>query len=640
MKIIKHRVFLCIATVVLLFFSPVFGDDFTGEVWPSDALTKVLRQALPPGDSAGVLEVSGARGETVSGQAIFRCSQDVADVTASVSVLKHRSSEKFIATDAVQLQWVRYIDIDRNSSGVPEDELVVKAPNSIPDPFWEEINITVKSNEAQPVWLEIDIPYDAVAGDYQGELVVNAGGELFRLPIKMHVWDFEMPKEKHLSIINWVSFPGVTFNKRIKKDTEEYWQFLERLVKFLVKHRQTDLQTNLSMIRKKKIDETETVWDSSLLEKYADVVFGAGLEQIHLHTVAGKTAYILDPNSRIIDYKDNYRRLVALEKLMQRRNWQGRFLIAISDEPFIHHEETFIEVSKRVHEASPSVRIIEACETEYLGELDVYVPKLNHLNLWYRQFDKLREEGKELWFYTCCHPQGRYPNRFLDQSLLKMRVLHWINYLYDIKGYLHWGLNMFYGDDPYTQEAISQGLPLGDRAICYPGKDGWLGSIRYSTQKNGIQDFEYLWVLENELKKIKEKVGAEAFWLEPRQRSLELCKRVIWSFYDYTRDDNLLWRTRKAIAEEIEAMKVEPFLIVQTSPEEGTTIPFGPRHVNVRGLVTPGSKVTVNGKNIVNVRPSGYFLYAYLDDKQPTITITAEFNGKKRTVQRTFKFVD
>ena len=238
------------------------------------------------------------------------------------------------------------------------------------------------------------------------------------------------------------------------------------------------------------------------------------------------------------------RQLETLQQMMQRRNWQHRFLVAITDEPFIHHEESFAAAVDLVHQAAPSVRVVEAVETEYLGKLDIYVPKLSHLNLWYPQFERLRrEQGSELWFYTCCHPTGRYPNRFLDQTLLQTRVLHWINYLYALQGYLHWGLNWYGTDDPYSQEGVSKDLPLGDRAIIYPGEHGLIGSLRFSTQRDGLQDYEYLWTLEDRLRTIKEQVGQDAFWLDPRQRSLEFCRRVIWSFHDYTRDPHVLLET-------------------------------------------------------------------------------------------------
>ena len=187
-------------------------------------------------------------------------------------------------------------------------------------------------------------------------------------------------------------------------------------------------------------------------------------------------------------------------------------------------------------------------------------------------------------------------------------------------------------------------FPLFARAqdpIVYPGKEGLLGSLRFSAMRDGLQDFEYLWVLENKLSVIKSKFSREAVWLDPRQRSLELCKRVVWSFHDYTRDPNVILNTREAIAREIEGLQIKPLLVVQTSPPEGTVVPAGPRNISVRGLVPPGAKVTLNGKPVKNVRSSGYFLYAYfMPDNKPTISITVEHNGRKHSIERTFKLTD
>jgi len=498
----------------------------------------------------------------------------------------------------------------------------------------------VEANKAQPIWIEVHVPANAAGGEYAGRLVVTAGAESFDMPIELHVWDFEVPSERHLSVINWWRFPGVGFED-VKPYSDEYWDLLRRFCAFLVGHRQTDIQTSLGLIRESGGDQQAYSYDTSRLERYSEVAFEAGICQIHLHSVGKRTVRITDPASRIEPVESSLRRLGAWEKIIRSRNWRNRFLVSISDEPFIHHEESYAAMVDRVHDLAPSVRCIEAVEAEYLGKLDVYVPKLSHLNLWYPRFEQVQREGAELWFYTCCHPVGRYPNRFLDQSLLKVRVLHWINYLYDMDGYLHWGLNHFAGADPYTQEAISQGLPLGDRAIVYPGENGLLGSLRFSTMRDGLQDYEYLWVLENELSKIKRKLGKEASWLDPRQRPLELCQRVVWSFYEYTRDPQTMLETRRVIAREIEGLSTEPLLIVQTSPPEGTVVPAGPRNIGVRGLVRPGAKVAINGRPVKNVRPSGYFLQAYfMPDNNPTITITVEHNGKKRIVERTFKLVD
>lgn len=633
------RSFLFMAAILAL-LNRATGETLDGALWPSDALTKVLRSDSPELGTQRAIHVAAARAEIASAQAVFRPHTSYSAVSAGISDLRHIAGDAVIPASAVRLQWVRYIDINRNTAGIPEDELQAKAPASIPDAFWEGPQIAVQVDQAQPLWIEIHVPAVAKAGGYRGTLTVTSSGASAEIPLELHVWDFDVPTDRHLSVINWWRFPGPGF-ENVEPYGQEYWDLLRRFCLFLVEHRQTDIQTSIGLIQETGSIQQGYSYDTSRLERYAEVAFQAGIRQIHLHSVGTRTAEITAPESRIEPVESNLRRLAAWEEVVLRRNWQGCFLISISDEPFIHHEESYAAVVDQVHEVAPHIRCIEAVEAEYLGALDVYVPKLSHLNLWYPRFDRVRQEGAELWFYTCCHPVGRYPNRFLDQSLLKVRVLHWINYLYDLGGYLHWGLNHFAAGDPYTQEALSEGLPLGDRAIAYPGTNGLLGSLRFSAMRDGLQDYEYLWVLENELSRIKQKVGEEAFWLDPRQRSLELCRRVVWSFYDYTRNPEVMLDTRQAIAREIEQLASEPLLVVQTSPPEGTVVPAGPRNIGVRGLVPPGAKVTLNGRPVTNVRPSGYFFQAhFMSADNPTITIRVEHDGKERTTERVFMLTD
>ncbi|MHC4445930.1 MAG: glycoside hydrolase domain-containing protein [Planctomycetota bacterium] len=606
-----------------------------GVLWPSDGLSKVLRTAKPSAD-AGVLEFCGARGEIVSTQAVFRIGKDVTEAEVDISDLRHVVKEAFITSKSIRLQWVRYIDLSENTKHIPADELVAKAPTSIPDTFWEDTVIKMAAGQAQPIWIEVEIPRSVPAGDYGGVLSVSCGSRKVVLPVKLHVWDFEVPEERHLSVVNWWQFPGRGFAERVKAYSPEYWRLLGEFCKFLVKYRQTDINTSIGLIQEKGDGH-----DTSLLERYADIAFEAGIRQIHLHSVGRRSGQRMNPGSFIKANEAKMRRLAALEKVIQKGKFKGKFVVSISDEPVIYHEESYAQVVDEVHKVAPSIRCVEAVETEYMGKLDIWVPKLIHLNLWYPRFDAARRGGAELWFYTCCDPKGRYPNRFLDQSLLKVRVLHWINYLYDMDGYLHWGLNQFAGGDPYSEKAIGGRWPAGDRAIVYPGKEGLVGSLRFSAQRDGLEDYEYLWVLENELRKIKDGLGDEAFWFDPRQRPLELCRRVVRSCYDYTRDRQVMLDTRRAIAEENEALQRGPLLVVQTSPPEGTAVPAEPRIINIRGLVPPGANVSVNGQPVKSVRPSGYFLLTrFLHDGHPTVTVEVEHKGKKRTATRTFNLVD
>jgi hypothetical protein len=305
--------------------------------------------------------------------------------------------------------------------------------------------------------------------------------------------------------------------------------------------------------------------------------------------------------------------LGVLREHLRERGWLDRAMIHIHDEPFIHHEASYRETARLVAEAAPGIRRIDAIETEdFFGSLEIWVPKLSHLANWYEtSFRRAHESGAELWFYTCCHPTGRYPNRFLDYPLVKGRILDWIAYLYDLDGFLHWGLNYFGAPDAYSEEALAaQGLPPGDCAVLYPAADGYLGSLRWSAMRDGLEDFEYLRILEGRLRALKASYGESARRLDPRQRPVELCRRVAWSFRDYTRDPAVLLSTRRMIAEEILAVEEGPLRILQTSPPDGSPVPGAPRVANVWGIAEAGSEVSIDGQAVPNVLENGVFYQA------------------------------
>jgi hypothetical protein len=611
---------------------------------PGHPLAKVLQSAATPTATEATLELDAAKGETVSSQVVLLpgATRDV--VTASLSGLRHEAdAEAALPATCARLQWVRYVMVSTNTADIPADELVARAPVSLPDPFWEGATCTVGPKQTQPLWIELDVPPDARPGKYVGELTVSGHSNHCVLAVSVTVRSFNLPAAPHQKVIQWWDFPGRTFEK-LTPGTAAYWQHLERCCAFVKRHRQTDIWAQWSLVEEKKLTNG-TGWDARLFEKYAETAFNAGIRAVQFGSAARHTKYQLDPDSRTEAVEANFGRLAAVEEVVQRRGWKGRVLTGIADEPFIYHEASYGKVLERVRKAAPSVGIIEAVESDQIGGLDIYVPKLSHINLWWPRFEELKRQGKEVWFYTCCHPRGRYPNRFLDQPLVKARALHWISYLYGLDGFLHWGFNWFAADaDPYCERGRDQwSLPPGDGQVAYPGKEGFVGSLRLSAMRDGLQDFEYLWLLEGRIRELKQRGGEEAACLEPRQRPTELCRRVVQSFYEHTRDPKVLLDTRRAVADEIEALETEPLLLVQTSPPEGTLTPAGPITVNIRGLTTPGAKVTVNGKALPaqNISSKGCFIDArVITAKEPELVITAELNGQTRLAKRAFRVAE
>ncbi len=385
MTIMRKYLFLAISAAVGL--SLHAAEPPAISLWVPPPLAKVLRDDAPPAETAATLLIEGARNEIASAQAALRSATDVAGAHASLSDFTPREGGTTIPASLATLQWERYIDIDRNTDGLPEDELVAKAPSSIPDPFWEDPRIPLQAGQTQALWLEVAVPADAAPGDYDATLTVSADEQSARLAVTLHVWNFAVPEERHLSVVNWWRFPGLGFEGRFEPYSDAYYQFLGECCTFLVAHRQTDIQSSLSELVQEVQGADESMsYDTTRLERYAGTAFEHGIRQIHLHALGRRIGIHTEPEGRIEAVSAAMKRLPAVEAVIQKHQWQGRIAVNISDEPFIHHEQSYAAVVEQVHEMAPSVRVIEAVESEFFGELDIYVPKLSHLNLWYPRF--------------------------------------------------------------------------------------------------------------------------------------------------------------------------------------------------------------------------------------------------------------
>jgi hypothetical protein len=220
--------------------------------------------------------------------------------------------------------------------------------------------------------------------------------------------------------------------------------------------------------------------------------------------------------------------LPALYRNIREKGWEQIYLQHIADEPIEENVNTYIKISKFVKKLVPEVKIIEACHTHKLENMvDVWVPQMNYLNEGLDFYTLQQKKGNEAWFYTCLNPKGEYANRFIEQPLIKTRLLHWVNFKYNIPGYLHWGYNhwgnsvgMSGSEDPYEDASGIQLpggniLPGGDSYIVYPGEKSIFPSIRLEAMRDGIVDYDLLKMYQMKFpEKTKEMVGTTVFGFE------------------------------------------------------------------------------------------------------------------------------
>ena len=604
---------------------------------------------LPP--LYDTLKLSGIRGETISGQMAIRAKNSITGITLKIGELRNQATGREIPASSVTWNFVGSVPLSINTPNQPPDVLTRAAPARFPDYLSNERVTDIKAKSIRSVWITITIPEITEEGTYICRVTVSNGKEEQYLPLAVKIYPFTLPSERHLKVVEWHNISGFEKFHGIKeKFSEEWFEMLGKYAENMVAHRQNVFQVPMDNIEIERTESGELRFDFMNFDHISEVFWNTGkmdyletgflanfgkdawfsteiiLRDFHVRDATSKETITLK-GAEVVPYL-----LPAFESHLRAKGWISKTLFHIRDEPSVHNAAAWKEMSQYIHQKAPDLVRIDAIETTLLlDDIEIAVPKLDHFATWYESFKEWQSKGHELWFYTVGIYQGsRFPDKTIDMPLIDSRIMHWINYRYDASGYLHWGYNQW-NDDPFNDT----GEHIGDGWHVYPSKDGVLNSLRWEQMRNGIQDYEYLWMLENKTCDLKNYLGSRFAWIDPKQRGKEIASQVVKGFAEHTDDPEILLNARDQIIKEILAFDASPGLFVQTNPYEGSLITSGST-VEVLGWTDPGTKITVNGKELP-VSAHGLFLEQFqLTAERNSIIVQATGPKGKKEIKRTF----
>lgn len=602
----------------------------------------------------GAIDVFGVRGEYISAQGVLVTRAPLEDVTVETGRFLHEDGSASLPASATAWNFVGSVPVPKNSPYAQRSRYARLAPARFPDPLLDVRRISLPAGRYQPVWFTLHVPENAAAGRYNGEVIVRTSAGSASLPFHVTVYPLRMPERRHLNVTTWYSTRGFARFHGIKEAySEPFWAMLKKYAGAIAEHRQNVFRVNLNTIGIAQEESGKLAFDFSRFDRWADTFWNTG------HMDLLETGFVAERGvvngqrfySREISFAPCEARragkpvkvhggecmpqlLGALERHLREKGWLEKTLFHICDEPTNWNVLPWRECSRKVHQWAPGLRRVDAIEgTGFGNDLEVWVPKLNHLSTWLDTFKSAQARGAELWYYLAM-PLGAYPNRYIDYPLIETRILHWLNYRYGITGFLHWGFNAW-TDDPF-HIMNRENVGAGDAWLAYPAQDGLLSSIRWEMMRSGLQDYEYLWLLQDKAARLKRRLGPAFDWIEPSRRGVELSARVIADFGHFTEVPEVLHETRLAILREILDFDREPLLYVQTIPADGAKIVYGPARIEVRGWTGPGTEITVNNA-AVPVSPEGYFADAppYMPHDN-VVTVKAKNAKGEKIVTRTF----
>jgi len=615
-------------------------------VWPGKPLRRIFKDSEP--DDLLInkpLELSGVRNEYEGCMFGIRALVDVHELKLYATDLASESDK--ISRSNISLNFVGSIPLSRNTPSTPQEELERLAPFYAPDPILDVESIDIKAGETQPCYFSIYIPKDSKPGEYEGEIIVTSKEDKATLKVNLKVFPVTLPDKRNLFVTNWFSLENIAKAYNVSLWSEDFWKIFEKWIKFMAEHRQNVFWVPLETISV-SFEEGNYIFNFSIFDRYVEILNKYGADRIEITHVAsfkqwGRKEISLRNFKVKYDGKEKEEEgskvipllLPVLEKHLEEKGWIDKTVIHIADEPTENGIDSWIEISKLVHKYAPRLKRIDAIETTGFNDnLEIWVPTLHHFNDWIEEYEEAMKEGKEVWFYTCLNPKNRYPNRFLDYPLIKTRILHWINYAYNLKGFLHWGFN-FWSEDPFGEP--SKRLPPGDTHIAYPGREGPISSLRLEAMRDGIEDYELLKLLEEKIRRIKEELGFGSSKLQFERRPLEICKKAVPSITEYVRDPDVFIEIRNELIKEIVEVENRPLALVLTEPPEWRKIFKDATTIIVRGICEGNSEVEVNNKK-VELKNNYFSTYTY-PMQDGTVTIKVKKEGLEKVIVRKFNVV-
>jgi len=224
---------------------------------------------------------------------------------------------------------------------------------------------------------------------------------------------------------------------------------------------------------------------------------------------------------------------------LKKKGWLNRVFYYLPDEPLRKQYPEVRSIASFIKKAYPGINtlVTEPFTQKLAGYIDIWCPDLPHIGdsipflPAYFKGDKLvadwqwnpypsiylkrQKLGEKAWFYTCMSAQFLdYPNLFIDVSAMYNRIIPWLAYRYGFTGLLYWDTVYDYarGRNPWENEY--QFFCNGDGNLLYPGTPEILNSfgsdslgashiscpsIRLKLLRDGIEDYEYLKILESRL---------------------------------------------------------------------------------------------------------------------------------------------
>jgi len=564
----------------------LLSDGKECSVWWAEGMNKISKERALPVEKGDKIRISSAKNEYEPFQLVLRPKNDIKNVSIEVSPLTNSSG---FSISNVNISLVGYVYVK-----IPTDRIGTIGYWPDPLPPYEK-PFSIRANENQPIWLTVYVPNDAPAGDYNGKVTLRSGSWSEQVNILLHVWNFTLPKETHVR--SAFGFGTWVLKRYHHLDTDdELKTVVHKYYENFASHRMSPYNPTDSMqvqFNSSNPDDVKINFDAfdKSARLYLDEMGFSSL-QLPIQGMGGgtfqsrHTGEIAGYKQGTPEYERIFKRYLSqIQDHLEANGWLDKAYIYWFDEPEPKDYEFVKNGMELIHKAGPKLTrfLTEQPESELYGSVDLWCPVTPEYN--HQRAEERRKLGEHFWWYICTGPKEPYCTLFIDHYATELRAWLWQTWKYKVEGILVWQSNYWSSSLVYPEPNVQNpyGDPMsyvsgygnptgyvgywgnGDGRFIYPPIDamdgkkslsGPVNSIRWEMLREGIEDYEYLWLLRDKVNKLKENDSTKMSpSLEEAEKLLEVPESITSSMTEFTKDPKPIYIQRENIARMIEELQ-------------------------------------------------------------------------------------
>ncbi|WP_216657728.1 DUF4091 domain-containing protein [Sphingobacterium shayense] len=495
--------------------------------------------------------VTGWRGERVSAQILLWTTEDRPDVTVQVSDFKN-SNGSALPHEVATARFVRYVMTDEFGPGCGHRKPEDFASSLSPDMLDNLQSFDLEAKKVRPVWVTVNIPANADAGDYLAKIRIESGGvKSDELDLRLTVINTVLPRSKEWTyhLDQWQHPSAVARVHGLEMWSDAHFEAMKPVMQMLVDAGQKVITATLNkdpwnvqtydpyadMIKWSKGSDGTWKYDYSVFDKWVQFMMDLGVTKMI-------NCYSIIPWNNEIHYldvdKNEVVNVVAKPGTPEFEKHWTPFL-----EDFVLHlkskgwlDITNIAIDERTkEEVDGALQLLQKVSPElgvsYADNQNTYqrYPNSDDISIAVSHrfsADDLRDRqarGLTTSFYICC--SDSFPNQFTFSDPAESTYLAWYAEAANFDGMLRWAFNSWV-ENPLLDSRFRT-WPAGDTYIVYPNARS---SIRYERMLEGLQDYAKIQVVKKVLKDKGDKTNLNR--LEEAIQKLKIVERTsTWNQY-------------------------------------------------------------------------------------------------------------